>query len=85
MFGCKYFILKNANDRSRKFDKKSNEGIFLGYSTTSKAYIVYNKSSLEVEESMNMKFKENHPLVNISKEPEYTHKACTSADIKQDI
>ena len=36
MFGCKCYILKES--RNGKFDAKSEEGIFLGYSTRSKAY-----------------------------------------------
>ena len=35
VFGCKCYILKDA--RNRKFDVKSDERIFLGYSTRSKA------------------------------------------------
>jgi len=31
------------NDQENKFDAKSDEGIFLGYSTNSRAYRVYNK------------------------------------------
>ena len=52
IFGCKCFILKNPNERVGKFDEKSNEGIFLKYSTTSKAYKVYNKNTQTVEESL---------------------------------
>ena len=32
IFGCKCFILNNRDNRG-KFDAKSDEGIFLGYST----------------------------------------------------
>lgn len=59
VFGCKCFILKNANDRVGKFEERSDEGIFLGYSTSSKAYRVYNKKSQSVEESMNVKFQDS--------------------------
>lgn len=37
-----------------KFNKKSNDVIFLGYSNTSIAYRVYNKRSLTMEESINV-------------------------------
>ena len=37
IFGYKYFILNNGKNNLDKFDRKSDEGIFLGYSTTSKA------------------------------------------------
>ena len=38
-----------------KFDAKSDEGIFLGYSTTSQAYRVFNKRTKTVMESINVK------------------------------
>lgn len=44
-FGCKYFILKNKEEL-HKFDSKVDEGNFIGYSTTSKAYRMYNKRTL---------------------------------------
>ena len=37
-----------------KFDSRSDEGIFLGYSSTSKAYRVYNKRTMKVMETMNV-------------------------------
>ena len=36
-----------------KFDSQSDEGIFLGYSSTSKAYRVYNKRTKKVMETVN--------------------------------
>jgi len=36
VFGCKCFVLKNSNDRTGKFEEKSDEGIFLDCSTSSK-------------------------------------------------
>ncbi|GJS05205.1 zf-CCHC domain-containing protein [Tanacetum coccineum] len=44
-----------------KFDPKATEGIFLGYSPNSKAYIVLNKETMKVEESLNIKFDESPP------------------------
>nr|XP_009597079.1 uncharacterized protein LOC104093065 [Nicotiana tomentosiformis] len=43
-----------------KFDAKSDEGIFLGYSSQSKAYKVYNKRTQCVEESIHVIFDESH-------------------------
>ena len=40
-FGCKYYILHNGKDNLEKFDSKSDETIFLGYSTMSKAFRVF--------------------------------------------
>lgn len=39
-----------------KFDPKSDEVIFVGYSSTSKAYKVYNKRTLFIEESVHVTF-----------------------------
>ncbi|GJR60011.1 retrovirus-related pol polyprotein from transposon TNT 1-94 [Tanacetum coccineum] len=61
VFGSKCFIL-NTKDYLTKFDPKATECIFLGYSPNSKAYIVLNKETMKVEESLNIKFDENpHP------------------------
>ena len=61
VFGCKCFIL-NTKDNLGKFDSKADEGIFLGYSTSSKAYRVFNKRTLVVEESMHVVFDETNSL-----------------------
>ncbi|GKD65989.1 hypothetical protein Tco_1308097 [Tanacetum coccineum] len=42
-----------------KFDPKSYEGVFLGYTQTSKAYIVLNKETMRIEESLNVTFDES--------------------------
>ena len=41
-------------------DAKSDEAIFMGYALHSKAYRVFNKISLVVEESMNVIFYETN-------------------------
>ena len=51
------FIL-NTKDNLRKFDAKSDQAIFLGYSSTSKAYRVYNLRMNSMEESIHVKFNE---------------------------
>ena len=66
-FGCRCFIYNNEKDNLGKFDPKSDEGIFLGYSTSSKAYRVFNKRTLFVEEKTHIVFDEsrsqnNHPI-----------------------
>nr|GEW18313.1 retrovirus-related Pol polyprotein from transposon TNT 1-94 [Tanacetum cinerariifolium] len=55
--GSKCFIL-NTKHYLTKFDPKSYEGIFLGYSQNSKAYIILNKHTRKVKESLNMTFDE---------------------------
>ena len=48
VFGCKCYILKKGT-RLSKFEKKCDEGFLLGYSTTSKAYRVWNLASGTLE------------------------------------
>ncbi|KEH19416.1 hypothetical protein MTR_8g058870 [Medicago truncatula] len=45
-------------DKPGKFDAKVDDGIFLGYSSNSKAYRVFNKRTLTVEESIHVAFDE---------------------------
>ena len=54
VFGSKCYIL-NDRENVGNFDAKSDEGIFLGYSTSSRAYRVYNKRTKTVMESINVK------------------------------
>ena len=54
VFGSKCYIL-NDRENLGKFDAKSDEGIFLGYSTTNRAYRVFNKRTKTVMESINVK------------------------------
>ncbi|GKD74443.1 copia protein, partial [Tanacetum coccineum] len=46
---------------SNEFDPKSYEGVFLGYSQNSKAYIILNKQTMKDEESLNVTFDETLP------------------------
>jgi len=52
-FGSKCYILRDRENLG-KFDPKSDEGIFLGYSTNSRAYRVFNKRTETVMESINV-------------------------------
>ena len=58
-FHHKYFIL-NTKDNLGKFDTKLDVGIFLGYSTLSKAFKVFNKRTMVVEESIHVIFNESN-------------------------
>ncbi|GJT38543.1 retrovirus-related pol polyprotein from transposon TNT 1-94 [Tanacetum coccineum] len=60
VFGSKCFIL-NTKDYLTKFDPKSYEGVFLGYSQNSKACIILNKHTRKIEESLNVTFDETPP------------------------
>jgi len=53
VFGRKCYILADRDHR-RKMDPKSNEGIFLGYSTNNKAYRVFYSRTKAVMESINV-------------------------------
>lgn len=57
-FGCNYFVLNNVKDDLGIFDARSDEGVFLGYLLSSKAYRVFNKRTKCVEESVHVKFYE---------------------------
>jgi hypothetical protein len=52
-FGSKCYILRDRENLG-KFDPKSDEGIFLGYSTNSHAYRVFNKRTETVMEPINV-------------------------------
>ena len=54
IFGYRFFIHNNVKDNLENFDVKLDEGVFLGYSTTSKAYRIFNKRTLVVEESIHV-------------------------------
>ncbi|GKB26151.1 putative ribonuclease H-like domain-containing protein, partial [Tanacetum coccineum] len=54
-FGCPITIL-NTIDHLGKFDGKADEGFFVGYSTNSKAFIVFNSRTKIVEENLHVQF-----------------------------
>ncbi|GJU97945.1 ribonuclease H-like domain-containing protein [Tanacetum coccineum] len=61
-FGCPVTIL-NTIDHLGKFDGKADEGFFVGYSTNSKAYRVFNNRTRIVEENLHIKFNKNTPNI----------------------
>ncbi|GJS29972.1 putative ribonuclease H-like domain-containing protein [Tanacetum coccineum] len=61
-FGCHVTIL-NTLDHLGKFDGKSDDGFFVGYSLNSKAFRVYNIRTRKVEESLHIKFLEDKPII----------------------
>ena len=64
-FGCKCFILNTKNNLG-KLDSRSDNGTFLSYFETSKAFIVYNSRTLIVEKTIHMRFDENKPDKDLS-------------------
>ncbi|GJT00955.1 putative ribonuclease H-like domain-containing protein [Tanacetum coccineum] len=61
-FGCHVTIL-NTLDHLGKFDGKSDEGLFVGYSLSSKAFRVYNTRTRKVEENLHVGFLKNKPMI----------------------
>ncbi|KAL8088255.1 hypothetical protein AgCh_038146 [Apium graveolens] len=56
VFGCKCFVLKTHPEQLSKFDLKADEGIFVGYPLSTKAFRVYNLRTRVVMESINVSF-----------------------------
>ncbi|GJY70209.1 retrovirus-related pol polyprotein from transposon TNT 1-94 [Tanacetum coccineum] len=90
VFGSKCFIL-NIKDYLTKFDPKSYEGVFLGYSQNSKAYIILNKHTRTIEESLNVTFDETpphsktSPLVDDDLDEEKAIKITEKKNLENDI
>ncbi|GJT66955.1 putative ribonuclease H-like domain-containing protein [Tanacetum coccineum] len=61
-FGCHVTIL-NTLDYIGKFDGKSDEGLFVGYSLNSKAFRVYNIRTRKIEENLHIRFLEDKPII----------------------
>nr|GEV87617.1 hypothetical protein [Tanacetum cinerariifolium] len=60
-FGCHVMIL-NTLDNLGKFEEKWDEGYFIGYSMSSKAFRVFNKRTRRVEEKLHVEFLENKAI-----------------------
>ncbi|KAJ9562324.1 hypothetical protein OSB04_007484 [Centaurea solstitialis] len=58
VFGCTCYVL-NDRDHLGKFDPKGDEGIFVGYSLSPKAYRVYNLRRKCIDESIHVDFDES--------------------------
>nr|GEV75882.1 uncharacterized mitochondrial protein AtMg00810-like [Tanacetum cinerariifolium] len=64
-------------DQLGKFDGKSDEGIFVGYSTTSKAFRVYNIKTRKVEKNLHITFLENKPMIAGTNSNDYAGKGAS--------
>nr|GEZ69297.1 uncharacterized mitochondrial protein AtMg00810-like [Tanacetum cinerariifolium] len=60
-FGCHVMIL-NTLDNLGKFEAKGDEGYFLRYSMSSKAFRIFNKRTKRVEENVHIEFLENKAI-----------------------
>ena len=63
VFGCKCYVLNNGIDSLGKFDAKADEAIFLGYSLYNKAYKVFNRRTLSVEEFVHVVCDDTNSIV----------------------
>ncbi|GJZ32796.1 retrovirus-related pol polyprotein from transposon TNT 1-94 [Tanacetum coccineum] len=90
VFRSKCFIL-NTKDYLTKFDLNSYEGVFLGYSQNSKAYIILNKHTIKIKESLNVTFDETpppsktSPLVDDDLDEEEAIKFTEKKDLENEI
>jgi len=57
-FENKCFIYNNGKGNLSKFDARSDEGILVSYSSIGKAYLVYNKCTKVIGESIHIVFDE---------------------------
>ena len=62
IFYCKSFIL-NIKEHLEKFDKKTDEGIFLNYCENKHEYRVYNRRTLVIEETIYVTFDEINDVI----------------------
>nr|GFA76700.1 ribonuclease H-like domain-containing protein [Tanacetum cinerariifolium] len=60
-FGCHVMIL-NTLDHLGKFEAKGNEGYFIRYSMSSKAFRVFNKRTKRIKENLHVDFLENKAI-----------------------
>nr|GFB05076.1 ribonuclease H-like domain-containing protein [Tanacetum cinerariifolium] len=60
-FGCHVMIL-NTLDNLGKFEAKGDEGYFIGYSMSSKAFRVFNKRTRRAVENLHVEFLENKAI-----------------------
>nr|GEY02615.1 hypothetical protein [Tanacetum cinerariifolium] len=75
-FGCHVTIL-NTLDHLGKFDGKSNDGFFVGYSTNSKAFRVYNTRTKKVEENLHINVLENKPIIAGTNSNDFARKGAS--------
>nr|GEU94229.1 retrovirus-related Pol polyprotein from transposon TNT 1-94 [Tanacetum cinerariifolium] len=76
-FGCHVMIL-NTLDHLGKFEAKGDEGYFIGYSMSSKAFRVFNKRTKRVEENLHVDFLKNKGIEKGTKD-------AASQDVKKDV
>nr|GEV65006.1 hypothetical protein [Tanacetum cinerariifolium] len=63
VFGCPVFI-HNHKDHLDKFDAKADDGYFLGYSSVSKAFRVYNTRRQQIKKTYHVTFDESMKAIS---------------------
>ena len=58
-------MLNNGNDDLEKYDPQNDEFVFVGYSSSSVAYVVFNKRTLCIEECFHVIIYEGCELTNL--------------------
>ena len=82
-FGSECYILR-ARENLGKFDVKSHLGIFLGYSTSSKAYRVCNQNSQVIYKSSNVVISDTiNDVWYLVLRPNYKHVIGKKMDIRE--
>nr|GEV55179.1 hypothetical protein [Tanacetum cinerariifolium] len=76
-FGC-YVMILNTLDYLGKFEAKGDEGYFIEYSTSSKAFRVFNKRTKRVEENLHVDFLEDNAIEKGTKD-------AASQEVKKDV
>ncbi|CAM8944616.1 unnamed protein product [Rhodiola kirilowii] len=72
VFGCKCYVHNNGKESLGKFDARSDEGVFVGYSDHIKAYKVFNLRLEQVEESVHVRFDETVMAGHLIQDPSST-------------
>nr|GEW58148.1 hypothetical protein [Tanacetum cinerariifolium] len=73
-------------DNLGKFEAKGDEGYFLGYSMSSKAFRVFNKRTKRAEENLHVDFLENKPIEKGTKSTNFSGtKEAAGQDVKKDV
>jgi len=81
VLGCKCYVHNNGKDVLGKVDPRSDEAIFLGYSSHSKAYKVFNKQTLCVEESVHVLLDETNSLIERDAQDEEYEQSLVRKDV----
>nr|GEY05480.1 hypothetical protein [Tanacetum cinerariifolium] len=79
-------MILNTLDHLGKFDAKGDEGYFIGYSMSSKAFRVFNKRTKRVEENLHVDFLKNKAIKKCTNSTNFLGtKEATGQDVKKDV